>query len=294
MKPLIAAIRKSRLWTKQEIEQIKNLEKKPGTTWKEIQKNYFPNRSLSGLLQKWQKEKSVLEKPNNIKHDDSNDNNNVYNSNYHHFWTNKEIEKITNLVYEHGKDWSYIQKNHFPNRTVGALQSKWWKLNAGKIIALEEEIKTLREAVVKVGSRWTFISREYFDSKLPPKYLRFVYNRMIKSDKRRKLEQKNVTTAEHQNITKDRIEKNDRSSFRKIESEPFNKYRNKRFEKFMSDTKNDVEHLNTGPWNPDEQMVFEYAYKKYGQNWDLISETIGSRSEGQCETYWKEINGKIN
>ncbi|KAG9302562.1 hypothetical protein G9A89_007266 [Geosiphon pyriformis] len=50
-----------------------------------------------------------------------------------------------------------------------------------------------------------------------------------------------------------------------------------------------IVHVNQGPFNPDEKMAFDYAFLKYGDSWDEISEKVGSRTPQQCMLHWRSL-----
>ncbi|CAG8551911.1 7101_t:CDS:2 [Ambispora leptoticha] len=262
-----------------------------------MQKRYFPNPIviMCGSAQKWAKIKnlsSTSKKSKDIKQDDE-----KIKFKYH-YWTNQEIEKlkIFSLFNKHDADWQdrYLRE-HFPNRTVRAVKKKCWQLKYGNDTLLPEDIQKLHEAVKKFGFKWSIISRRCFDSKVQPIYLEKFYRKENKKHGNTKTEhQKSAKVQTLENSSKYITQKNGFvTASQKIE-EPFCKNQSSVLEKIIRDIKSGIEHLNTGPWHPDEQMDFEHAYKRYGQNWDLISEAIGSRSKDQCEDYWRSSFIKQN
>ncbi|KAG9302567.1 hypothetical protein G9A89_007271 [Geosiphon pyriformis] len=165
----------------------------------------------------------------------------------------------------------------------------------------DEEVGILLAAVEKFGKKWQVISKQVFRSLRSAGALELRYKKAM-------LTKNNVTTITDSKIRKEQLDsiELDHSilSFQlrdELEAEQQLHMKNiadifSRYfpdEDYPSSTKlKDVRDgsrkVKMCTWTPDEKLLFDNAIKKHGENWEMVSEFLSSKTAQQCETYWLE------
>ncbi|KAJ3117202.1 Myblike DNAbinding domain-containing protein [Phlyctochytrium bullatum] len=84
-------------------------------------------------------------------------------------FTPQEDQYLAQAVMQHGENFPRIRDECFPYRTVSSVAARWQRINPRfrRGAFGEEERKVLREAVERVGKKWTVISKTYLPWRSP-------------------------------------------------------------------------------------------------------------------------------
>ncbi|GBB86171.1 hypothetical protein RclHR1_12610003 [Rhizophagus clarus] len=264
-----------------------------GENWEYISKEIFnDNFGPEELKYKWDNLKSLIKSR-------------VQQNKVYPFWTTKESLKLTDAVKACGKDWQKISIDWFDNkRSQVSLEKKWEKL-----AQIENKPYTnfkLIKADNQYRKNWEVMSR----NNINPNPLLPERTRLNNSDqsiarelgRELNLQWSNIVNLFGQQAISLEIhfESLQDCSWTKEENSTLfaaiKKYGTDDWEKILKllpgkSLKNIKERCSNILWEPQEVEAFDKAHEQYGTNWGKISEVVGSRSPGQCWSYWKITTG---
>ncbi|RIA84062.1 hypothetical protein C1645_742610 [Glomus cerebriforme] len=244
---------------------------------------------------------------------------NVQQNKVYPFWTTKEMLKLSDAVKTCGEDWKKISIEWFNGqRSSFSLENKWQKIDKKKYD------QKLKQTDYRYGKNWEPVSHDK-SSNLLPKWENLNEKYQNKSgvektsdrgqqkkimDKGQfarefgrelKFQWSNIVNLFGQPVTSIEIYFSQLdSSWTKEENSTLfaaiKEFGTKDWEKTLEllpgkSLKNIQERCSNVLWEPQEVEAFDKAFEQYGSKWDKISGLIGTRSPGQCWSYWRTTTG---
>ncbi|KAG9300633.1 hypothetical protein G9A89_023431 [Geosiphon pyriformis] len=256
-----------RYWTSEEKQMLIELQKKHGSNWKLISQKYFQSRTISALKNKF----SSLSTGESIIDDRL--------TKKAQKWTLEEDEELQlaikkNLI--HGRiDWkSIFLTGCFPKRSVKSLKSRYYDYltepKRGPWTKNEDE--QLRNLVQTHGKKWSKMSHIL---QRPPSYIRYHYTHFLSPGSKI-----GYWTPEEFKILAEEARKfneNWEEIQQLIPGRPLNYIKKLYFNSPKVQRK-----FNSGKWNDIEIHNLNEAFKKFGGNFQKLSEVVTTRSPNQC------------
>jgi hypothetical protein len=224
------------------------------------------------------------------------------------FWTTKESLKLIDAVKVCGEDWQKISIEWFDNkRSCNSLVQKWEKM-----IQIKNKpyitFNNLKQANNQFRKNSVVVSRNNISPNPLLTKLKYGDQRISQSQLARELGRElnlqwsNIVNLFGQQAISLEIYFNSllNCSWTKEENSTLfaaiKKYGTDDWGKILEllpgkSLKNIKERCSYILWEPQEVEAFDKALEQYGTNWDKISGAVGSRSPGQCWSYWKIITG---
>ncbi|CAB4483871.1 unnamed protein product [Rhizophagus irregularis] len=224
------------------------------------------------------------------------------------FWTTKEMLKLIDAVKACGEDWQKISIEWFDSkRSQVSLEKKWEKIvetknnphvNFNRLKQADNQFRINRETVsrnnISPNPERTKLNNS--DQGVRQSQLAHELGRELN------LQWSNIVNLFGQQAISLEIYFNsllDCSWTKEENSTLFaaiKKYGTDDWEKILKllpgkSLKNIKERCSYILWEQQEVETFDKALEQYGTNWSKISEVVGSRSPGQCWSYWKITTG---
>ncbi|CAG8506417.1 9803_t:CDS:2 [Acaulospora morrowiae] len=246
-------------WTSLEVKALLETVKKHGRLWTYISKKYFQSeRSAVELKLKW------------IDCQSGSDN----NISYHCYWTAKEDEKLRKGIEIFGvNEWKTIQTNLLQNKTENQIANRWKivsKTKRGKWSEHEDQI--MLDFIQNNGRKWDQLS-DLIGRPTADVYRRYhlvTSEPWTKEDKERLYDCVKTFGYDWEKIMLNFPGRN----LREV----------KQYHNFHPSTNPNV---NLGRWTPGEIAKLKESIERNGKKWILVAKDVGSRTNCQCQAYWR-------
>ncbi|CAG8468312.1 11107_t:CDS:1 [Acaulospora colombiana] len=245
-------------WTLQEVEELFEAVEKHGRRWTYISKNHFHSkRPASELKRKW------------IDHQNIKD-----NVPYHNYWTAEEDEKLRKGVEDFGTGkWKKIQENFLPNKSENQIVNRWLiisKTKRGKWNKEEDQI--MLDFIESNGKKWNEVSH-ILGRPSADVYRR--YHLIIRKP----------WTEHEKKMLFDSIKTYGYDWTKIMTNFPDRKLVEvKQYHNFHPATNPNVK---VGRWTLDEVERLKRSIEVNGKKWLLVAKDVGSRTNCQCQAYWR-------
>jgi hypothetical protein len=206
-------------------------------------------------------------------------------------WTNTELEKLRAAVQKYNNDWARIAYEVFGGMcTTSQLQKKWESLQKHQQQQHDEQVPQLMsrgELIVNNEQLNFYLGRELdqqwsrFTRMLGShvERLQLVYNTPMRS--RAQSEDSDAREwSKHENTILFSTAKEYNNDWSKVAEELPGRSIASIRSRYGGMT-----------WNSQEINTFEEALETHGTDWSKVAECVGTKSPGQCWSYWRRSTG---